>query len=122
MQNAKAFITSRFETVFGLKNENRELEMYNMGEIKPKIVKRKIVTIPKRMFVKGKKKQLLRERFGLMCFLTNRNKNDWERCECDHMNGDCTDDRNENVRWLTPAGNRNNYNNKRAMRSHAARA
>ena len=57
-----------------------------------------------------------------MCFSTNRNKNDWERCKCDHMNGDCTDDRNENVRWLTPANNRNNYNNKRAMRSHAAQA
>ena len=27
-----------------------------------------------------------------MCFSTNRNKNDWERCECDHMNGDCTDE------------------------------
>ena len=65
MQNAKAFITSRFETVvFGLKNENRELEMYNMGEIKPKIVKIKMVTIPKRMFVKGEKKRLLRGRIG----------------------------------------------------------
>ena len=28
-QNAKAFITFRFETVFALKNENRNLDMYH---------------------------------------------------------------------------------------------
>ena len=31
-QNAKAFITSCFELLYGLKNENGELEMYYMGE------------------------------------------------------------------------------------------
>ena len=30
-QNAKAFITSRFETVFALKNENGNIEMYHCG-------------------------------------------------------------------------------------------
>ena len=66
---------------------------------------RKKVEISKRMFVdtpQEKTKQFLRGRFGLMCFSANRNKNDWERCECDHINGDHTDDREENVRWLLP--------------------
>jgi hypothetical protein len=72
-QNAKAFITSRFENVFGLKNENRELEMYYMGEIGSK--SRRIIrfSIPKMMFEDGEGKQLQRGRFGLMCFSANRN-------------------------------------------------
>ena len=37
-----------------------------------------------------------------MCFSANRNKSDWDRCACDHMNGDPTDDRKENIRWLNP--------------------
>jgi len=103
-QNAKSFITSRFEIICGLKNENGELEVYYCGE-KYSIGKgRKTVVIPRRMFVHGKwkaTKQISRGRFGLMCFSANRDKSDWDRCECDHMNGDNTDDREENVRWLT---------------------
>jgi hypothetical protein len=115
VQNAKPFITSRFEIIFGMKNENGELEMYYFGEKISKGEGRKNVTIPKRMFANSQRterKSILRGRFGLMCFSSNRNKNDWERCECDHMNGDCTDDREENVRWLTPADNKNNYRKK----------
>jgi hypothetical protein len=56
-QNAKAFITSRFETVFGLKNKNRELEMFYMGEIGSKSGRRKSLYIPKRMFENGEGKQ-----------------------------------------------------------------
>ena len=80
-------------------------------------VGRKAVSIPRRMFVdrpREENKQLLRGRFGLMCFSANRNKLDWDRCECDHINGDYTGDREENVRWLTPKDNKNNYHNKRA--------
>jgi len=95
--------------------------MYYCGATKPKIKKRKQVRIPRRMFVNGKSKKLPRGRFGLMCFSANRNKNDWDRCECDHINGDRTDEREENVRWLTPAENKSNYHNIRARRSHAAR-
>ena len=51
-----------------------------------------------------------------MCFSANRDKSDWNRHECDHMNGDPTDDRDENVRWLTPAENKSNYNNTKARR------
>ena len=40
-QNTKAFITSRFETLFGLKNEYRELEMYYMGEKTSKLKEKK---------------------------------------------------------------------------------
>jgi hypothetical protein len=83
--------------------------MYYCGATKPKIKKRKQVRIPRRMFVNGKSKKLPRGRYGLMCFSANRNKNDWDRCECDHINGDSTDDREENARWLTPAENKNNY-------------
>ena len=115
VQNAKPFITSRFEIIFGMKNENGELEMYYFGEKISKGEGRKNVTITKRMFANSQRterKSILRGRFGLMCFSSNRNKNDWERCECDHMNGDCADDREENVRWLTPADNKNNYRKK----------
>ena len=124
VQNTKTFITSRFETIFGLKNENGELEMYYFGEKTSKGERRKHTAIPRRMFVDRpweENKQLQRGRFGLMCFSANRNKLDWDRCECEHMNRDKTDDREENVRWLTPADNKNNYHNKRARRSHAAR-
>ena len=120
-QNAKAFITSRFELLYGLKNKNGELEMYYMGEKTSKGEVRKKAEILKSMFVNGESKQTLIGRFGLMCFSANRDKSDWDRCKCDHMNGDPTDDRKENVRWLTPADNKNNYHNKRARRSHAAR-
>ena len=58
-QNTKAFITSRFETLCGLKNKNGELEMYCMG--KKKGNGRKEVTIPRRMFVDGKGKKYLQE-------------------------------------------------------------
>ena len=122
-QNAKAFITSRFELLYGLKNKNGELEMYHMGSKKGE--GRKTVFIPRRMFVDrplDENKQQQRGRFGLMCFTANRDKSDWDRCECDHMNGDPTDDREENVRWLTPADNKRSYHNKRAQRSNAARA
>ena len=50
-QNTKAFITSHFETLFGLKNENGELEMYYMGENRSKCDGRKQVRIPRSMFV-----------------------------------------------------------------------
>jgi hypothetical protein len=95
VQNAKIFITSRFEIIFGLKNENRELELYYFGE-RSTGKKRRQVAISKRMFVNSQwiEKKLPRGRFGLMCFSANRNKSDWDRCECDHMNGDPTDDRN----------------------------
>jgi hypothetical protein len=45
-QNAKAFITSRFETVFGLKNKNRELEMF-YGRNRIKKWKKKIIIYQK---------------------------------------------------------------------------
>ena len=83
-QNAKAFITSRFETIFGLKNENGELELYYFGEKTSKGKGRKRVEIPRRMFVNGQwknRKKILRGRFGLMCFSANRDKSDWDRCE-----------------------------------------
>jgi hypothetical protein len=119
-QNANVFITSRFELVCGLKNENGELEMFHMGVTKGH--GRKSITIHNRMFVDRLQvsKCLYRGRFGLMCFSANRDKSDWNRHECDHMNGDPTDDRDENVRWLTPAENKSNYNNTRARRSHSA--
>ena len=100
-----------------------ELEMFHMGVTKCE--GRKTVVIPRRMFVDrplDENKQQQRGRFGLMCFTANRDKSDWDRCECDHMNGDPTDDREENVRWLTPADNKRSYHNKRAQRSNAARA
>ena len=103
-QNAKAFITSHFELLCRLKNKNGELEMYHMGETKGE--GRKQVVISRRMFVDRpleERMQLLKGRFGLMCFSANRNKNDWDRCECDHIP---TDDREENVCWLTPADNK----------------
>ena len=113
-QNANAFITSRFEIVCGLKNENGELEMFHMGETKGH--GRKSIKIHNRMFMDRLqvKKQLTKGRFGLMCFSANRDKSDWDRCECDHMNGDLSDDREENVRWLTPSENKENYSNTRA--------
>jgi len=98
--------------------------MYYMGETTSKGERRKKIVISIRIFVdipREERKQLPRGRFGLMCFSANRNKLDWDRCECDHINGDYTDDREENVRWLTPADDKNNYHNKRACRSHAAR-
>ena len=50
-QNAKAFITFRFETVFALKNENRNLDMYHhTGKKKSMGGKRKNISFPKRMF------------------------------------------------------------------------
>jgi len=107
-QNAKAFITSRFGIIFGMKNEYGELEMYYMGETTSKGKGRKQVS-PRRMFVNDqskKRKRVHRGRFGLMCFSANRDKSDWGNCECDHMNGEHTDDREENVRWLTPADNK----------------
>ncbi len=123
-QNAKAFITSRFELLCGLKNKNGELEMYHMGETKGK--GRKAVKISRRMFVDRPQEeripmQILKGRFGFMCFSANRDKLDWDRCECDHINGDSTDDREENVRWPTPKDNKNSYHNKRARRSNSAR-
>ena len=84
--------------------------MYYMGEKRSKGDGRKQVRIPRRMFVdrpREKNTKLMhRGRFGLMCFSANRNKLDCDRCECDHINGDCTDDRRENVCWLTQADNK----------------
>ena len=118
-KNAKAFITSRFESIFALKNKNGEMEMYhNNGNSTSG--KRRNITFPQRMFVDEKKKKLMqRGRFGLLCFSVNRNQSDWEICECDHMNGDPTDDRNENARWLTRKENRANYHNNRNKRTRA---
>jgi hypothetical protein len=98
--------------------------MHHMGEKTGE--GRKSVAIPRRMFVDRPQEeripmQIQKGRFGLMCFSANRNKLDWERCECDHINGDPTDDREENVRWLTPKDNKNNYHSKRARRSKSAR-
>ena len=122
-QNAKAFITTCFELLCRLKNKHGELEMYHMGETKGE--GRKTVVISRRMFVdiplEERPMQLPRGRFGLMCFSANRNKNDWDRCECDHINGDRTDYHEENARLLTPKENKNNYHNKKARRSHSAR-
>jgi hypothetical protein len=77
----KKFITSRFKTLFGLKNKNGELETYYMGEKRSKGDGRKQVRIPRRMFVgrpqEKNTKLMHRGRFGLMCFLANRNKLDW---------------------------------------------
>ncbi len=122
-QNAKAFITSRFELIYGLKNKNGELEVYHFGNKKGE--GRKNVSIRRRMFVDrplDENKAQQKGRFGLMCFTANRDKSDWDRCECDHINGDPTDDREENVRLLTPADNKRSYYDKRAQRSNAARA
>ena len=44
-QNTKAFITSRFDLLYGLKNKNGELEMYYMGEKTSKGEGRKKVEI-----------------------------------------------------------------------------
>ena len=110
-QNAKAFITSCFETVFGLKNKNGMLEMYHCGTKTSIGGKRKYIAFPTRMFVNrppGEREKIILGRFGLLCFSANRNQSDWEICECDHINGDPTDDRNENVRWLTRKDNKNN--------------
>ena len=118
-QNAKAFITSCFETVFGLKNKNGMLEMYHCGTKTSIGGKRKYIAFPTRMFVNrppGEREKIILERFGLLCFSANRNQSDWEICDCVHINGDPTDDRNENVRWLT---RKDNTNNNRTRRSHA---
>ncbi len=105
--------------------------MYHMGYKKSKKKKSKkkrraVIYIPRRMFVDGpceeKTKQQLRRRFGLMCFSANRNKEDWDICKCDHINGDCFDDREENVRWLTPKENKTDYSNKKIKRVNATRA
>jgi hypothetical protein len=107
-KNAKAFITSRFECIFALKNKNGEMEMYHHNG--KSTGKRKNITFPRRMFVDGKKNKLMKKgRFGLLCFSVNRNQSYWDICECDHMNGDPTDDRNENSRWLTRKENKANY-------------
>jgi hypothetical protein len=51
-QNRKAFIASRFETLFGLKNENGELEMFHHGSCKKKKNKRRAcLNIPRRLYV-----------------------------------------------------------------------
>ena len=121
-QNAKAFITSHFKTVFGLKNKNGKLEMYHCGTKTSIGDKRKYIAFPTRMFADrppGEREKIILGRFGLLCFSANRNQSDWEICECDHINGDPTDDRNENVRWLTRKDNKNNYDNNRTRRSHA---
>ena len=90
------------------------MEMYhNNGNIKSTGGKRRIISFPQRMYVNGqqekKNKLMQRGRFGLLCFSVNRNQFDWEICECDHINGDKTDDRNEYVRWLTRKDNKANY-------------
>jgi hypothetical protein len=120
-QNAKAFSTSCFETVFGLKNKNGKLEMYHCGKKTSTGGKRKYIAFPKRMFVDGppgERGTMSLGRFGLLRFSANRNQLDWEICKCNHINGDPTDDRNENVRWLTRKDNKTNNNN-RTRRSHA---
>ena len=48
-QNAKAFITSHFKTVFGLENKNGKLEMYHCGTKTSIGGKRKYIAFPKRM-------------------------------------------------------------------------
>ena len=56
-QNAKAFITSRFDIIFGMKNEYGLLEMYFMGETTSKGKGRKQASIPRRMFVNDQSKK-----------------------------------------------------------------
>jgi hypothetical protein len=123
-KNAKAFVTSRFETIFALKNKNGEMEMYYHNGKKKSTgrILRRSISFPQRMFVDGqakKNKFINKGRFGLCCFSVNRNQTDWDICECDHMNGDPTDDRNENARWLTRKENKANYNNNRNKRTRA---
>jgi hypothetical protein len=98
---------------------------HTFGENPSKNNTRKAVAIPRRVCVdgpwdEGKKQQS--GRFGLMCFSANRNKEDWDICKCDHINGDCFDDREENVRWLTPKENKTDYSNKKIKRVNATRA
>jgi hypothetical protein len=57
-KNAKAFITSRFETIFALKNKNGEMEMYhNNGNIQSTGGKRRNISFPQRMFVNGQREK-----------------------------------------------------------------
>ena len=96
---------------------------HNNGNIKSTGGKRRNISFPQRMYVNGqrekKNKLMQRGRFGLLCFSVNRNQFDWEICECDHINGDKTDDRNEYVRWLTRKDNKANYYNNQNKRSRA---
>ena len=72
-QNAKAFITSCFETVFGLKNKNGMLEMYHCGTKTSIGGKRKYIAFPTRMFVNrppGERKKIILGRFGCASRLT----------------------------------------------------
>jgi hypothetical protein len=74
------------------------------------LLEKEDISFPNRMFVDGQRaKNMHKGRFGLLCFSVNRIQTDWEICECDHINGDRTDDRRENVRCLTRKENKANY-------------
>ena len=71
----RAWITSRYELIFGLKNTESKLELFRFirygDEDLPSGV-RKNGSFPARMFVEGKaSKMFMLHRFGQMCFTTN---------------------------------------------------
>ena len=109
----RAWITSRYELIFGLKNTESKLELFRFIRYGDDVLpsgKRKCGSFPARMFVDGKpSKTFYLHRFGQMCFTTNRNKAMWRASNSDHINGDKFDNRKTNTRWLDGMENNLNY-------------
>ena len=107
---SRAWITSRYELIYGLKNAENKLELF--CTVSRETGFRKNITFPARMFVDGKEQKTFRlHRLGQMCFTTNRDKDMWRDNHCDHINGDKFDNRKTNTRWLNGMDNNKNYHN-----------
>jgi hypothetical protein len=111
----RAWITSRYELIYGLKNAENKLELFRFssnGDEDLPCGYRKTGAFPRRMFVDGKVQIKFNvHRFGQMCFTTNRNKDMWRASDSDHINGDKFDNRKTNTRWLDGVDNNKNYHN-----------
>ena len=115
----RAWITSRYELIFGLKNTESKLELFRFiryGDEDLPSGARKNGSFPARMFVEGKASRLfILHRFGQLCFTTNRDNTMWRASQSDHINGDKYDNRKTNTRWLNGMENNSNYHEGRRM-------
>jgi hypothetical protein len=109
---SRAWITSRYELIYGLKNAENKLGLFSGNPVSRKTGYWKTGAFPGRMFVDGKVQKTFRvHRFGQMCFTTNRDKDMWRASDSDHINGDKFDNRKTNTRWLDGIDNNKNYHN-----------